>query len=612
MQHVRCGSLLAALCVMAPTMFAQSAPAKVNIYGNPQTLKPAPTSAAINVHDLQVRLYQFADDSMMGRQIGRVGNYKGTSYIGAEVKRLGLLPAGDNGTYFQVLPYHIRKFTNHSHLTVDGNPLTWNEQWLASPAGMTRAPRDFREAQVIYGGVMGDTAAQISADQANGKVVVVLPAPRPDGSAAGGRAGAAGGRGGRGGPPVNRFAGAAAVVTVDLDDLTPAQRIAVNEPTVATAAGGGNRGGGRGGNAAGPVDSIALLKAQLAAASPPQAALRVTRAGAAQLFKGKSVEGLAVGALGGMATGTMEFVELPTEWARNVVAMVPGSDPKLKYQYVAVGAHNDHVGMSGTPVDKDSLRAYNIAKNRYLIANGMDQLKAAGVMRADGWKVNMDSIRKIYPKPRLDSINNGADDDGSGSMGVLEMAEAMQNMKVKPKRTTLFIWHTGEEAGLIGSAFFVNNPTVPLDSIVAQINIDMIGRGRVEDLPGGGPEYLGVVGSFFDSKDLGETVQEVNKRESNPLKLDYQYDEEMKWSGYNNIYARSDHYNYAKAGVPIAFFFTGLHGDYHQRSDEAEFIDYPHYAKIANYIKDLVVEVGNGARPRLNGTKPAKPHKITP
>jgi hypothetical protein len=293
------------------------------------------------------------------------------------------------------------------------------------------------------------------------------------------------------------------------------------------------------------------------------------------------------------------------------VAMIPGSDPKLKYQYVAIGAHNDHVGFA-TPVDKDSIRAYNIAKNRYLLANGMDQLKASGAMTADGWKVNMDSIRKVYPKPRIDSINNGADDDGSGSMGVLEIAEAIASMPVKPKRSTLFVWHTGEEGGLVGSAFFVANPTVPLDSVVAQINVDMIGRGRAEDLPGGGDDYVGVVGSWFDSKDLGETVQAVNKKRAKPLDLDYKFDDPIAWGGYNNIYARSDHYNYARSGVPIAFFFTGLHGDYHQRSDEPEFIDYPHYAKIANYLKDLTVEVGNGPRPRLNGTKPAKPRVITP
>ena len=91
------------------------------------------------------------------------------------------------------------------------------------------------------------------------------------------------------------------------------------------------------------------------------------------------------------------------------------------------------------------------------------------------------------------------------------------------------------------------------------------------------------------------------------LQLDYKYDTTLTWSGYNNIYGRSDHYNYALQGVPIAFFFTGLHGDYHQRSDEPEFIDYPHYQRIASYIEDIVVDVANGPRPRMNGSKPAKP-----
>jgi hypothetical protein len=609
MQHRRPSVHFIALSLLVLPALVESQAPKVNAYGNPQTLKPAPTTAAIDVHDLQVRLYQFADDSMQGRQIGRLGNYKGTSYIGNEVKRMGLLPGGDNGTFFQVLPYHIRKFTDHSRLTVNGNPLTWNDQWAVSPNGLSRPPRAIAAAEVVYGGIAGDTSLQITSAQAAGKFVVLLPSPataRPAGGRGGAPGGGAGGRGGASGPA--RFADAVAIATVDLDELTPAQRAAINEPTVATADGGGrpSRGG-----AAGPVDSIALLKQQLVALSP-QANLRITRAAAAELFGGKPVEGQPLGAKGGTVTASLELIELPTEWARNVIAIVPGSDPKLKYQYVAVGAHNDHVGMTATPADKDSLRAYNIAKNRFLLANGMNQLKAAGAMTAAGWKVNMDSIRKIYPKARMDSVNNGADDDGSGSMGVLEMAEAIQHMNVKPKRSTLFVWHSGEEAGLIGSSFFVNNPTVPLDSVVAQINIDMIGRGRAEDLPGGGPSYVGVVGSFFDSKDLGETVQAVNTKQAAPLTLDYQYDSTMTWSGYNNIYSRSDHYNYAKAGVPIAFFFTGLHGDYHQRSDEAEFIDYPHYAKIANYIKDLVVEVGNGPRPRLNGTQPAKPRVITP
>jgi hypothetical protein len=157
----------------------------LNQFGNPPKLAPAPTSAAINVRDLQIRLYQFADDSMQGRQTGRVGNMKGTAYIAAEVKRLGLVPAGDNGTYFQVLPYHLRQFTSHSRLSVDGNPFTWGQDWVAVPGA--RAPRPITNAQVIFGGVEGDTTAQISAAQAAGKFVVLLPAPpAPPGAGRGG------------------------------------------------------------------------------------------------------------------------------------------------------------------------------------------------------------------------------------------------------------------------------------------------------------------------------------------------------------------------------------------------------------------------------------------
>ena len=406
-------------------------------------------------------------------------------------------------------------------------------------------------------------------------------------------------------PARSRFDDAVAIATIDLDALTPAQRVAVNEPIVATTSAPGR--GAPAGAARGPVDSIALLKAQLATLQP-QAAIRLTREAAARLFKRRNIDGLSAGLKGGIVTASLDFVDTPTDWARNVVAVVPGSDPVLKYQYVAIGAHNDHVGITA-PADKDSIRAFNIQKNRLLLANNMQGL---GPEILSTIRVNMDSIRKVHPKARLDSINNGADDDGSGSMGVLEIAEAMMAMPVKPKRSTLFIWHTGEEGGLVGSAFFTRNPTVPIDSVVAQLNVDMIGRGRADDLPGGGPEYVGVVGSFFDSKDLGETVQTVNKKQAKPLTFDYQFDEPIAWSGYNNIYGRSDHFNYAQQGVPIAFFFTGLHGDYHQRSDEPEFIDYPHFAKIANYIKELVVEVGNGPRPRLNGTKPAKPRVIVP
>jgi hypothetical protein len=592
--------LLALPLALAPALLAAQSP-RLNRYGNPEKLRPAPTTPAITPRDLQIRLYQFADDSMQGRQVGRIGNRKGTDYIAAELKRLGVQPAGDNGTYFQVLPYHLRRFTEHSKLTVDGTPLRWNVDFVAVPG--QRAPRPIMGAEVVFGGTLGDTARQITAAQAAGKVVVVLPSPNAPRPAAG-----FGGRGGFNPQASPRFADAVAVATVDLDDLTPAQRAAINEPTVAQLAWATppRTPPARPGAEPAPVDSVALLKAQLAALQP-QAQLRLTRAAAARLFKGVAADQLPLGAPGGTVTAHLHFVETPTEYGRNVIGVIPGSDPALRHQYVAVGAHNDHVGFA-TPVDKDSLKAYNDARMRLTIANGMQ----AGPEVLARIRVDMDSIRRVHPTPRLDSINNGADDDGSGSMAVLEIAEAIMAMPVKPKRSTLLVWHTGEEAGLVGANYFTRNPTVPMDSVVAQLNIDMIGRGRAEDLPGGGDDFLGVVGSFFDSKDLGETVQAVNARQARPLALDYKFDEPIAWSGYNNIYGRSDHYMYAQQGVPIAFFFTGLHGDYHQRTDEPEFIDYPHYARITNFIRDLAVEVGNGPRPRLNGTRPAKPRAITP
>src|SRR5690606_3346657 len=161
--------------------------------------------------------------------------------------------------------------------------------------------------------------------------------------------------------------------------------------------------------------------------------------------------------------------------------------------------------------------------------------------------VNMDSLRKLRPA-RRDSINNGADDDGSGSMAVLEIAEALAKLPAKPKRSILFVWHTGEEAGLLGAKYFTDNPTVPRDSIIAQVNMDMIGRGRAEDTPEGGPDMLMVVGANRISKDLGTTVEAVNKDKKHNLRFDYTWDAP---DHPQRIYGRSDHAMYARHGIPI-------------------------------------------------------------
>jgi hypothetical protein len=564
-------SRCAAVILLLGGLAACQAEPQLNRYGYPAKLDPRPTKAAIDVADLQTRIYVFADDSMEGRDAGREGNMKGAAYIAGELERLGIAPAGVNGTYFQELPYVVRKYEPTSALSVNGTALVWNEDFVAQPSGSP--PRPIEGASILFGGMQGDTVNALTAEQVAGKLVVLLPGQGGRGGRGGGGRGGGGrgGRGGRGGGAPNPLASAAAVAVINLDDVGMSARSYINNP-------------------AGSMNNRAPD------APPPEpspANLRLTTAAAAKLF-GKPVDQLAKGETGGAVSGHLDWVEQPVpQFARNVIAVIPGSDPDLAGQYVAIGAHNDHVGFNASPVDHDSLRVYASALLAQRIVGG--ELEAATDEMRANISLNLDSLRAIRPA-RLDSIRNGADDDGSGSMAVLEIAEALALAETKPRRSILFVWHTGEEDGLLGAGYFTANPTVPRDSIVAQINIDMIGRGRAEDIPGGGDDYLAVVGSKRLSTELGQAVIEVNDRQPEPLRLDYKFDETTEWSGYNNIYGRSDHARYAQYGIPIAFFFTGLHMDYHQVTDEPEYIDYPHYAKIVNYIHDLTVDVANRDR----------------
>ncbi|HET7024772.1 MAG TPA: M28 family peptidase, partial [Gemmatimonadales bacterium] len=302
-------------------------------------------------------------------------------------------------------------------------------------------------------------------------------------------------------------------------------------------------------------------------------------------------------------------VEFP---ARNVVAILPGSDAKLKGEYVAMGAHNDHIGMNDHPVDHDSMRIFN----HIVRPNGADQ---GGKQATPEEQAEVNTVlaawRAKHPgTARLDSISNGADDDGSGTVSVLEIAQKMASLKHKPKRSMLFVWHVGEEKGLLGSAYFTDHPTVPRDSIVAQLNMDMVGRGDAWDVTGftkdgeaihGSPNYVQLVGSRRLSTELGDLAESVNKSGHHGLTFDYSIDADGHPA---NIYCRSDHYEYARYGIPIIFFTTGLHSDYHQVTDEPEYIDYAHMARIDNYLEDLAVHVADlDHRPVVDHPKP-DPH----
>ena len=222
--------------------------------------------------------------------------------------------------------------------------------------------------------------------------------------------------------------------------------------------------------------------------------------------------------------------------APNTIGILEGTDPTLKAEYVVFSAHMDHDGIG-------------------------------------------------RPKPgTTDSIWNGADDDASGTIGVVELAEAFSRPGARPKRSLIFMTVSGEEKGLWGSRWFSEHPTVPVKSMVADLNIDMIGRNWKDTIVVIGKEH----------SDLGTTLNRVNAEhpELGMTAIDDIWPDER-------FYFRSDHYNFARKGVPILFFFNGTHEDYHQPSDSPDKIDAEKEARILKLIYFLGQDIGNAtARPQ--------------
>jgi hypothetical protein len=334
-----------------------------------------------------------------------------------------------------------------------------------------------------------------------------------------------------------------------------------------------------------------------AAASPLGSMIYVTEEAASHMFDAPLGQ-IAVGTAGKPIGVEIRVQSTPTAYpARNVVAILPGSDSRLRGEYVAIGAHTDHIGFNHTPVDHDSLRIYD-----HIVRPGGIEDQAARATPEQQAEVNRElaAWRAKHPgEARLDSIANGADDDGSGTVSALEIAERMASLKPAPKRSILFVFHVGEEKGLLGSMYYTDHPTVPRDSIIAQLNMDMVGRGDAWDQTGtdkagnrlhGGPNSLFLVGSRRLSTELGDIVERVNAEDKHGLVFDYSFDA----NGHpDNIYCRSDHYEYARYGIPIVFFTTGLHSDYHEVTDEPEYIDYEHMARVASLVEDVALHVAN-------------------
>ena len=540
---------------MSLAMVLAAAPAAAQKAELPLKYTGKPTTGAITPTDLMTRLYIFADDSMMGREVGTKYNAMGTAYIEREVRRLGLVPAGDNGGYFQNIPLFNSTVDTSTSLSVAGEKLMIMSDFLPV-AGRDERRLALDGTPVVYAGSGGDSTTWLSGDDMAGKIVVLsLPAgmmvPPPSASLR------------------SRIMRAAAVIIVSLE------RIPANQK-------------------AGAARAQWLQKDGMP--TPPTAppSILISQRVANLIFG--NIDAAHSGDAGKPLVGSLVVVKEPAG-ARNVIAILPGGDAALKGQYVAIGAHNDHIGPRRQgPVDHDSIRAFNIVAR----PQGADSPNPRSVSDEQKARIRtmIDSLRALHPA-RPDSINNGADDDGSGTVSTLEIAEAFATSKTKPKRSMLFIWHTGEEAGLWGSEFFTGHPTVPRDSIVAELNMDMVGRGATNDITGesktgdllhGGPGYLQLVGSRRLSTELGDLLESVNTTGKFGLVFDYAMDA----NGHaQNIYCRSDHYEYARYGIPIAFMTTGGHADYHQVTDEPQYIDYGRMAEVARFVYAAALEVAN-------------------
>lgn len=236
------------------------------------------------------------------------------------------------------------------------------------------------------------------------------------------------------------------------------------------------------------------------------------------------------------------FQDIPSSYfdnrfkeTENVVAMIKGS--QFPEQVVVVSAHYDHVGMN---------------------AQGQ--------------------------------VFNGADDDGSGTVAVMQVAQAFKKAVeagYRPKRTLLFLHFTGEEKGLLGSLYYAENPIFPLANTVADLNIDMI--GRVDKFHEGEPNYVYLIGSDRLSSALDSVINQQNRKYTKLL-LDYKYNAE---DDPNRFYYRSDHYNFAKHNIPVVFFFNGVHEDYHQLTDTADKINYDLLSKRAKLVFYTAWEIAN-------------------
>ncbi|HEX8473021.1 MAG TPA: M28 family peptidase [Pyrinomonadaceae bacterium] len=560
--------LLAALLLTSPlsapraqqTRQTTKQSATATAAANTRALAPAPTAAMaaartaaerITAAQLKEWLYFVSSDEMAGRDTPSKGLDDTAKFIADKLAALKIKPAGDGGTYFQKIELISSKINAaQTSAQLDGRTFKYGEDFLA---GTTSGSVSGELVYASHGYVIKskNINAYNGLDVRN-KIVIVAAGMMPQGVARGELKGKAGEGDWDDATSYARKNGAKGLIRLprNFERTWRMGRFMADRDTyqVARFVSPESRDGG--------VPTI------LPSAAMIDALFAGERRSGADLLKaiiaGEAGESFSLNPNKKLSFNVNSANKTAT--TQNVIGILEGSDSKLKKEYVAIGAHYDHVGV-GRPI------------------NG-------------------------------DSIYNGADDDGSGTVGTLAIAEAFAR-GARPKRSILFIWHCAEEKGLWGSEYFAEYPTVPLKQIVTQLNIDMIGRSKQ---PGDtkeankfltGANEIYVIGSKEMSTELGELSERINRSYLN-LSFNYLYDDPKDTE---RFFYRSDHFNYAKKGIPIIFYFDGVHEDYHRPSDTPDKIDYQKMERVTRTVFMTASELANAPqRPTVD--KPLTPERM--
>jgi len=511
------------------------------------TTAQTPKQPSISQDDLRTWLTYIASDELQGRLVYTEGIGLAAAYIADHLKEWGVKPGGDHGSYFQeVRVLGVRTKSNSSvTVTVNGQSRTFKDgEGVTFPRNQGATHSVSGDAAFVGYGVTFAPLQQDDYAQRNvsGKVAIFLGRTGPKGfTTAHNRILNSRGRTAIDGQHAvatitqvapNFQAPATIVPPAQRVDFQTAQRLdSVIAPQITA--------------------SDDFFNFLFSASGTEYATLRTAT---------EKQEPLPAVALSGVSItinvdATYDIIQ--PRLTRNVVGLIEGSDASLRDTYVLLGAHYDHIGYE-----------------QFAFGNRSNAIAScAGQSR---------------PTPRPgDIINNGADDDGSGTVTLMALAKAFARGQ-RMKRSLLFVWHTSEEGGLTGSRFMADHPLVPLDKVSAQLNIDMVGRNRCDDPNEANTVY--VVGADRISTELHNVNEDANAALPSPLMLNYELNDP---SDLESIYTRSDHYSYASKGVPIIFFTTGLHRDYHYVTDEVDKIEFPKMAKVAALVYGTAARVAN-------------------